>query len=58
VHRDDGDTAAAIPLLSQCLDILGELADRRGVAVALRNRGDGYRVAGRLDDAGMIWPVR
>jgi hypothetical protein len=39
-------------LLSRCLDILGELEDRRGVAVTLRTRGDACRLAGRLDDAG------
>ena len=53
VNRNDGDTGTgtAITTFAECLTIFAELEDRRGVAVVLRNRGDAYRPAGRLDDA-------
>jgi hypothetical protein len=53
-----GDTGTAISLLAQCLDILGELEDRRGVAVACATAVMPTGWLGGSMMPGMIWPVR
>jgi hypothetical protein len=51
VSRNDGKCEDALSLLGQVMEIYADLADQRGLAVTLRNRGDTRRLIGDYSHA-------